>query len=430
MQRLPNPYRNPMQVAIYVALLVFWVTLTYDTYGAWIRRQTTVTRALAAAAVRPTPLPTAAPPEPTGVAVPPTPSATAIPPVPIPTARPVAVTHPKTGRLIAAWLPTTFDADAARASFEANKDILDEVSPFWYTTDPVSGQLVPESGARDRSLVEDARAADVLIIPSIHNVYDPTALLPMLNDPTRRAEHIAAIMQEIREYQLDGIDIDYEMLPASSSVAYGDFMRELSDALHAEKKLLTVAVHAKTATETGLGEYQDWSLLGQITDRVRIMTYDLHWMGGSAGPIAPMSWVATVAEYARAVIPPAKIQLGIPFYAYNWGEGEIARPQTWTDVQEIIRERQPEVNLREQDAQGQVEEAYFTYRENGITRIVWFTTYRSIKAKLDFVQAEDLGGIAIWRLGNEDPRNWTAIREHFVDDAALYRSVEALLPDH
>jgi spore germination protein len=429
MQGLPNPYRNPLLVAVYVALLILWVVLTYDTYGAWIRRQTAVTQALAAAAVRPTVQP-AAELQATSIAIVPTPSAAPMPPIVIPTAKPVAVTHPKTGRTIAAWLPTTFDADAARASFEANKDVLDEVSPFWYTADAATGQLVPETGARDRTLVEAAHAADVLVIPSIHNVYDPTAILPMLNDATRRAQHIAAIMQEVRDYQFDGIDIDYEMLPASSSAAYSDFMRELSAALHAENKLLTVAVHAKTPAENGLGTYQDWALLGEICDRVRIMTYDLHWMGGSAGPIAPMSWVADVAEYARVAIPPRKIQLGIPFYAYNWAEGEIARPETWNDVQQIIRDRQPEVNLREQDAQGQVDEAYFTYRENGKMRMVWFTTYRSVTAKLDFVEAEDLGGIAIWRLGNEDPRNWTAIREHFADNAALSRSVDALLPEH
>jgi hypothetical protein len=41
-------------------------------------------------------------------------------------------THPKTGRTVAAWLPTSFDTAQARASFDANKDVLDEVSPFWY----------------------------------------------------------------------------------------------------------------------------------------------------------------------------------------------------------------------------------------------------------------------------------------------------------
>lgn len=40
--------------------------------------------------------------------------------------------HPKTGRTVAAWLPTSFDTAQARASFDANKDVLDEVSPFWY----------------------------------------------------------------------------------------------------------------------------------------------------------------------------------------------------------------------------------------------------------------------------------------------------------
>ncbi len=436
MSRRFQRHRRPLLVALYVALLGFWAALAYDTYGIWLGRQAAIARGLAAAALGPTPSPAAITAA-TTATIPPAPTAetaaeaTAIAPQPRGAPALPAIVHPKTGRYVAAWLPTSFDADQARASFEANKDILDEISPFWYSLSPSEGQLVPEAGARDRGLVEAAHKADVLVIPTVHNVTNPLEIVPLLRDPERRKQHIVAIMADVRAYQYDGIDIDYESLPAGTRAVYSDFMRELSGALHAEGKLLTVAVHAKSSDGGGLGAFQDWPLLGQICDRVRVMTYDFHWRGGGPGPIAPLKWVSEVAEYARAVIPAGKVQLGIPFYAYNWSGGSEALAQTWDDVQHILNERQPDVNLMEVDASGPVEESWFTYREGGKAHTVWFASYRALAAKLDLVEKQDLGGIAIWRLGNEDPRNWTVVRKQLVDSpAVIQRMIETYLPEH
>ncbi len=421
---------RPLLIASYLGLFALWALLVGDTLTLWQERQVLIERRKLAAALYPTPIP---PPPPTAT---PTiaPTSTPVPTptvLPTPTPRPIAVVHPKTGRTIAAWLPTSFDAEDARASFEANKDILDEVSPFWYMANVSDGTLIPEAGARDAALVAAAHEADVLVIPTIHNVLDPEEILPMLQDPERRRQHIAHIMAEVRAYNYDGIDMDYETLPASSRGVYSAFMQELSAALHAEQKLLTVAVHAKTEDFGGWGAFQDWKLLGEICDRVRIMTYDYSWRGGGPGPIAPLSWVASVAEYGRSVVPAEKLQLGIPFYGYNWGEDEDALPQTWTEIQELIAQHQPDVNFRARDYTGPIEESFFNYQHRGKKRTVWFADYRSLSAKLELVEQLDFSGIAIWRLGNEDPKNWTAVREELVQRPSLIqRVVNTYLPDH
>jgi spore germination protein len=90
--------------------------------------------------------------------------------------------HPKTGRYVAAWLPTSFDAEAARATFEANKDVLDEVSPFWYGV-MSDGGIAADTGSRDRELVRIARENNVLIIPTIHNIGDAEAASVVISDP-------------------------------------------------------------------------------------------------------------------------------------------------------------------------------------------------------------------------------------------------------
>lgn len=338
--------------------------------------------------------------------------------------------HPKTGRIVAAWLPTSFDVDQARASFDTNKDVLDEVSPFWYEARS-DGTLQPELGARDGELVHAAHAANVLVLPTIHNVNNVDAVVPVIADPSLRTTHVAAIVDEVQTYNYDGIDIDYEVLPDDSRDAFSAFIEELAVALHGEGKLLTVAVHAKDSDEGGLGAFQDLQRIGAAADRVRIMTYDYHWRGGAAGPVAPIHWVASVAKYARSVVPASKIELGIPFYGYNWGEGGEATPQTWVDIQALIRRYQPRVNVTARNEQGAVEESWFSYEAGGETRTVWFSDQRAIAAKLALVEQQDVAGIAIWRLGSEDPANWQVIRDRLSNHSSLtQRTFNTYLPEH
>jgi spore germination protein len=370
----------------------------------------------------PTVAPTAAP-----LIVLPTP----VPPTPVPTAtdletEPVSY-HPKTGRYIIVWLPPNFEGGAAE-SFYANADIIDDISPFWYSTDS-SGRLF---GTRNDDLVRIAREHNVRIIPSIHNVTaNPAAVVPVLRNPQIRARHVQAIVDEVLARDYDGIDIDYESLDSSLRADYSAFIRELSTALRAHNRLLTVAVHAKASDFGGLGGFQDWAEIGKHVDQLRIMTYDYHWRGSNPGPVAPAYWIEAVTEYARTVVDPSKVMLGVHFYGYDWPPGGSATARPWRIIEDIINQQGVTVNFVERNAQGRVEESYFNYRTAQGTRTVWFMTETGLQSKIRTVQEADLAGIAIWQLGYEKPEYWTAVRENMVQDPTLIqRALNPLLPDH
>jgi hypothetical protein len=100
--------------------------------------------------------------------------------------------HPKSGRYIAAWFPPSFSG-GARESFEANKDILDEISPFWYSSDS-SGRLY---GNPDEELVRIAQENNVLVIPALHNISNFSVVIGVLSDPYVRARHVQNIVDEV-----------------------------------------------------------------------------------------------------------------------------------------------------------------------------------------------------------------------------------------
>jgi spore germination protein len=418
MRRFRPTFRKVVLALIYTTALAVWVALVADTAG------------LAQQAAAPPRFPTAAPPAPTATPRPPlivaAPTAQVLPDIaPAAPDQRLASFHPKTGRYISAWLPDSFDS-ANRASFEANADILDEVSPFWYATN-ARGDLLHGSDARDKTLVELAHSKNVLVIPTIHNVQTTDPVPSLLRTPERRARHIQNIVNEVLAHDYDGFDIDYEMLDSSLRDEYSAFITDLAGALHEQGKLLTIAVHAKTSDYGGLGGFQDWVVLGQAVDRLRIMTYDYHWRGGGPGPVAPIYWVRSVAEYAKAVVDPAKVVIGVPFYGYNWPAGGDATPQIWEAIDTLIQTYGLTVNLAESDSNGQIQENWITYGG----RKVWFATSRSLDAKLALVQQMDLAGLAIWRLGGEDPQNWQVIRTRLVEDPfESQRMLNQVLPEH
>lgn len=347
-------------------------------------------------------------------------------------APPAGAIHPKTGRYIAAWLPNSFDA-TNRRSFEANADILDEVSPFWYQPN-TRGDLYHGRDARDNELIELAHSKNVLVIPSVHNIVTGTDPVPtLLRNPEARHRHVRTIVDEVVTHNYDGFDIDYEILADSLREPYSAFIAELGTALHEQNKLLTVAVHAKTCDYCGLGGFQDWKVVGKYADRMRMMTYDMSWRGGSPGPVAPVYWVNDVAEYARSVVDPGKIIVGVPFYGYDWPVGGGgAKAYTWEDFNAIIQTYRIEKTLVETDTSGRtVQENRISYTLRGQRRVAYFATKSSLDAKLALVQQLDLGGIAIWRLGGEDPENWTAIRQRLIQDPfESQRMVNRSLPEH
>jgi len=73
---------------------------------------------------------------------------------------------------VIAWMPSSWDADAALRSFQAHPSQIDEISPFWYGM-TASGALIPRTGAPDSDLVTAAHEVGILVLPTISNSFDP-----------------------------------------------------------------------------------------------------------------------------------------------------------------------------------------------------------------------------------------------------------------
>jgi len=156
------------------------------------------------------------------------------------------------------------------------------------------------------------------LIPTIQNVvnksFSATAVETMLATPASREAHAAAIFQLVTSNAFDGIDVDYERVPASSRANFTAFVGTLGAKLHGSGKKLSVTVYAKTGDVTWNGAgAEDWAAIGGVADSVKIMAYDYHYASTGAGAITPLDWLDKVINYAETTIPPAKIIVGLPW---------------------------------------------------------------------------------------------------------------------
>lgn len=135
------------------------------------------------------------------------------------------------------------------------------------------------------------------------------------------------------------------------------------------------------------------------------MTYDYSYT--VPGPIAPLFWVQDVVNYAATVIPRYKILVGLEAYAKDWCENTYPGGSTiyyTTSAYGVATAR----NLAAQynaaisfDDDSKCE--HFDYTDNsGQKHHVWFEDGKSVAYKLNLVNSQDLGGVAIWHMGLPD----------------------------
>jgi len=308
---------------------------------------------------------------------------------------------------VAVWLPW-YDQDQGFEVLKNNRDKISTVKPFWYQVKK-DGSLKKFSGAEDEEIINFAKENNIQLVPTITNECEPYESEKMLKSKTARAKNIENILELVVANDYDGIEVNYECLSDKSLRSiYSNFISQLSDRLHEKGKILSSAVHAKTNDQ---GEWegafiQDWKILGKKCDQIKIMTYDYHWSTSEAGNIAPISWMREVLDYAVKVLPRDKIYLGIHFYGYDW-QGEEARDLTYSDVLELIERYKPKIKLSKE------KEKYFVYNEGGEKHKVYFADHETIIPRIELVSKYKIAGIGIWRIGQEDEKNWQTIAKVF-----------------
>ena len=337
------------------------------------------------------------------------------------------------------WVPY-WRKDGGAEEVVKNIDKIDIVSPFSYEMEETGTFKDPmklDKGAF-ADIIRIAKENKKLVIPSIlwwaQGEKSRSDVDFVLKDTDLRGSIIFDIKTEIKKYNLDGIDIDFENKKADTRDAFSTFLEELGVELHKDGKLLICTIEARTPSDTDfvngpdaekdLTRSNDFKRIGKACDQVRIMAYDQSSgdqdlnkiRDGAYRPVADIDWVKKVLTLALRDIPFKKLIVGVPTYGYKY---EVIR-----DENKNIKSynRLGSMNWIYADAEAKEKniiptrniggELNYTYTdiEKNKEYLVWYSDSESIKQKVDLAKLYKIGGIAIFKIdGNNDKSIWSKI---------------------
>ncbi len=237
--------------------------------------------------------------------------------------------------------------------------------------------------------------AMLLMVQNIENdAFSGAGMASLLASPARADALVDAVIMQARQGGWNGVVFDIENLPQASVPQY----------------LAMLARSHHRFAEAGLGvgltapaADPDWDLtrFAAATDTVFVMDYDEHWQGGEAGPIASNAWFAARLANARAKIPAGKLVIAVGSYAYDWSGGKA---ESMTLDEAWLAAHDSAAAVQFDPASGN---SGYAFEDNGVKHTVWMLDAAASWNQLS--QLRGVAGVALWRLGSEDPGFWEAL---------------------
>lgn len=207
-----------------------------------------------------------------------------------------------------------------------------------------------------------------------------TAFEQLAASRTSRETFIATVMQMVKEYNLDGVDMDWEYPDAGDGIVgesaryFDTLMTALGKELHQQKKILSAAVVSGGKTGDGI-----LPSVFNVVDFINIMAYDAQTPPHSSLDVAKQALQYWLAKG----LPKEKAILGVPFYGKPSKNGNGSYK-----------------SLVEQDKTAPTKDEVNGCFYNGIPTM-------KAKTKLAIEQG---GGIMIWEVGHDTHDSTSLLR--------------------
>ena len=305
-------------------------------------------------------------------------------------------------KIVLGWHQVTnMDANQELENVAAGTEGLNVISPTWFSLTDNEGNY---RSLASKEYVEKAHSMGLQVWALLDNFSSDVQTEVLLSSTSTRRKLINSLMEDVREYDLDGLNMDFEGIREEAGVHYIQFLRELSISCREEGIILSVDNYVPSAST----EFYDREEQGIVADYVIIMGYDEHYAGGEPGSVASIEFVKNGIENTLKDVPKEKLVNGVPFYTRLWtetDEGVDSRALGISAAKRWIEEN--DVELYWQEELGQY---YGELPSDDGIQYLWMEEEDSLRQKMDVIKEHDLAGVACWKLGLEDEAAWESIR--------------------
>jgi len=295
------------------------------------------------------------------------------------------------------WDPDSYDSLVAHAGQ------LTHVSPEWLTLVDGEGTLKVKT---DRQVQDVAKDKKIVLLPLLRNLvgdtWQPEAVEGLINGPQARQDRfIARLLDHLLEAEAGGVLIDWNQIDPAYQQSLTLLLSRLADALHQQKMQLWLCIPMGLELKAF-----DLESLASVVDRFVAVLHDENSEVDAPGPIASQPWFDGWLETLLAYGKPSQWVVAIGAYGYDWAQGQKeAHTIGFADV----LARAGRAGLHDCRFQQPLYNPHFTYMDGDTEHTVWFLDGVTFFNQVCSARRLDAGGIAVSRLGTEDPAIWQVL---------------------
>ena len=310
----------------------------------------------------------------------------------------------KNEKITLAWFQVS--GTAGNSSIDNNMSTISGVNviaPTWYSVTDESGNMSSYASADFVSKMHQ-RGIDVWALVSDFDTNVDFAQL--YSSKAARTNMVNKLVGEAKSYGFDGINLDYENIKSAYAKDYLQFVRELSVACERNGIVLSTDNYKPEAYNRCYNLKEQ----SKFVDYVIVMAYDEHYAGTDAGSVASLPFVKEAVEDTVQLVGKEHVIAGIPFYTRIW---------TTTDGNTTSRAVGMQAAVDQLNSDGQVAlwnddcgQYVASYTVGNAIRQIWFEEEKSIEAKMQVIQENNVAGVAGWKLGLEKSSVWPVISKY------------------
>lgn len=299
---------------------------------------------------------------------------------------------------------TSTAANSSWGTALAKAEGLNVISPTWFGVADSEGEV---TSLASKDYVTKLKAINVDVWPLISDFNKDVDYNRLFMSTTTRGNLIKNIIYFIEEYNLDGINIDFEHIKSSYAEGYIEFLRELSIEMRSRKKVLSVDNYIPLE----FNAFYNIKEQGIVSDYLCVMAYDEHYSGSpKAGSVSSLSWVKNSIENTVRSAPMKKLIVGLPFYTRLWREAHTgkltSRALSMDGGLNLVSSNKAKKEWDKEKGQ------YYAEWKDGKDRMrIWLEEEKSLEAKLKLVEKDKVAGIAFWKLGLERKEAWESVTD-------------------
>jgi len=267
-------------------------------------------------------------------------------------------------------------------------------------TDSLKGKLEPEL----TKLVQKNKKPVIAIIENlVGGNWDTKTIGNIVKNKQRRAKFIGNIITNLSKYNIKGVDVHFENIPDRNSKNFISFEKELYNTLHAKNYLVMQQVMPDD-------DSYNLNFLQQYNDYLIVMAFN---DGLTKSDIADQHDVEKILDHVCAEVPSEKIILTVAALGYDWPENSAGTALTYQEAISLAQEHHSKISFNTGSAN-----LNFNYTDlNQLKHNVYFT---DAATNFNIIRMADdwaTGGVALWRLGSEDPRIWSYFAKNLSTDS-------------